>query len=291
MDSSAQPPGLLRHREAELNGVRLHWVEAGDGPLVLLLHGFPDFWYTWRRQLPAIAAGGFRAVAPDLRGYGLSGRPRGLGAYRMDVLAADVAALVGHLGAERASVVGHDWGGAIAWNLPRYEPGLVERLVILNSPHPRAFAREIRTADQLRRSWYIFFFQLPLVPEALLGARGHALLERPFRRLLRKGALTAEDLALYREAWARPGALTAMLDYYRAAFRRRPPRRPSRIETPALLVWGERDPFLGPRLTEGLERWVPDLRVERIPAAGHWVHLEEPERVNRLILDFLGERR
>ena len=278
-----------------MNGVRLHWVESGSGPLVVLLHGFPDCWLTWRRQMPALAAAGFRVVAPDLRGYNLSGKPRGVAAYRVEALATDVAELVGRLGASRASVVGHDWGGAVAWNLPRYFPDLVERLVVLNSPHPAAFQRELLTLAQLRRSWYVFLFQLPWLPEALLRSRRAGFVKRLLRDdPVRPGAFTREEIEQLREAILVPGALTAALNYYRAAFRPgvaalRP--RPGRIGCPTLVVWGERDRYLGPALLDGLDRWVADLTVVRIPDASHWVHADAPERVNELLVAFLrGER-
>lgn len=279
------------HHEAEVNGVRLHWVEAGAGPVVLLLHGFPDFWLSWRRQIPALAEAGFRAVAPDLRGYNLSAKPRGVAAYHVEELAKDVAALASHLGAPRVSVVGHDWGGAVAWNLPRYYPDLVERLVVLNSPHPAAFRRELGTLSQLRRSWYVFFFQLPWLPEALLRASRAGFVKRVLRDdPVRPDAFTREEIERFREAILLPGALTSALNYYRAVFRPRTARlgfRSRRVGCPTLVVWGERDRYLGPGLLEGLDRWVTDLTVERIPEASHWVHADAPEQVNRLLVAFL----
>lgn len=285
---SAEP---WTHHEAELNGVRLHWVEAGAGPVVLLLHGFPDFWLSWRHQIPALAAAGFRAVAPDMRGYNLSGKPRGVAAYHVEELATDVAALASHLGASRVSVVGHDWGGAVAWSLPRYYPELVERLVVLNSPHPAAFRRELGTLSQLRRSWYVFFFQLPWLPEALLRANRAGFVKRVLRDdPVRPGAFTPEEIERHRQAILVPGALTAALNYYRAAFRPRTARlgvRSRRVGCPTLVVWGQRDRYLGPGLLEGLDRWVEDLAVERVPEASHWVHADAPDRVNQLLLSFL----
>ncbi|MEO6325305.1 MAG: alpha/beta fold hydrolase [Thermoanaerobaculia bacterium] len=277
----------MKHGEAFVNGVRLHYVEEGSGPLVVLLHGFPDFWFSWRSQLPALAAMGFRVVAPDMRGYGESDKPAGTAAYRMDVLTTDIAELVKHLGEKKASVVGHDWGGAVAWSLPRYHPQLVERLVILNSPHPRAFRRELATSQQLFRSWYMFFFQLPVIPEMAIQLANFSPLERALTKL--GGNLTPEELDQYRQAWKRPGALTAALNYYRAAFQLTAPRTPSRIETPTLLIWGEKDPALGVSLTEGLDKWVPNLKIEKLPNAGHWVHWDATATVNRLIGAFLSE--
>jgi epoxide hydrolase 4 len=257
-------------------------------PLVVLLHGFPDLPITWRKQIGLLAEAGFRVVAPTLRGYGSSPKPPGVASYRIDCLVGDVVDLVRAEGAKTAAaVIGHDWGGAIAWNVPRYAPGLAERIVILNSPHPLALRRDFRTLDQLRRSWYMFFFQLPLLPEALLRRDGYAGFSRLMARALRGDPDREALLSEYRAAWNEPGAMTAALNYYRAAFRSRPPRPPGKFDVPALLIWGEKDPHLGIHLTEGLDRWVSDIRIERIPKAGHWVHLDAPDRVNEAILRFL----
>ncbi|HEX2095298.1 MAG TPA: alpha/beta hydrolase [Longimicrobiaceae bacterium] len=275
------------HHEATVGGVRLHYVEAGTGPLVVLLHGFPEFWYEWRHQIPALAAAGFRVIAPDLRGYNTSDKPRGVGSYRVEALVEDVAGLVRHAGEERAHVAGHDWGGVVAWYLAMLRPGTLDRLVIVNAPHPARFGRELRMPDQMLRSAYAGFFQLPWLPEAVIRARDFALLERAFRNdPARPGAFTDEDIRRYKEALAHPGALTATLNYYRAAARHRPPRA-RRITAPTLLVWGEKDPHLVVRLAEGVEEWVPGIRVERLPGVGHWVPAEVPERLNRLMIDFL----
>jgi pimeloyl-ACP methyl ester carboxylesterase len=309
----------LTHREARLRGVPIHYVEAGAGPPVVLLHGFPEFWYCWRRQMEVLARAGFRAVAPDQRGYNRSGKPRDVAAYRVDELAADVAALIRHLGAERAAVAGHDWGGAVAWHLARHRPDILDRLVVLNAPHPEIYRRRVRSPAQLLRSWYVFFFQLPLLPELAFRAFDYALLERVLRREpVRPGAFDEEDVRRYREALDRPGALTAAVNWYRAAFRdgmlagggdrraRRDadgegsvrnaggdpgsgaepgPRDP--VQVPSLVIWGMRDRYLGPELLEGLDRWVEHLRVERIPDASHWVLADAPERVGELMRDFL----
>ena len=279
----------LTHREAVVNGVRLHYVEAGDGPPVLLLHGFPQFWYCWRHQIPALASAGFRALAPDLRGYNLSEKPPAVSDYRIEKLVDDVAGLIRHAGLDRAIIIGHDWGGAVAWAVAMRCPELVKRLVVINAPHPAAFTRELRTAVQLRRSWYIFFFQLPWLPESLVRRGNFAGLEQTFRHdPVRPGTFTEEDIRLYKEALARPGALTAMLNWYRALGRRGLRSKDVRpVTAPTLLVWGERDRYLGPRLSEGIEQWVPNLRVERLPDASHWVPEEWPQRVNRLLIEFL----
>jgi pimeloyl-ACP methyl ester carboxylesterase len=288
---SRNTPAGWAHREAGVNGVRLHYVEAGAGPLVILLHGFPEFWYSWRQQIGPLVAAGFHVLAPDLRGYNLSDKPHGVNAYRVEALTADVAGLIRHSGEQSGIVIGHDWGGVLAWHLPLHYPEMVQKRVILNAPHPAALRRELhRSFDQLLRSWYIFFFQLPLLPEALMRAGDFALLRRMLtRQPVRPGAFTADDLARYQQALAQPGALTAAINWYRAAFRRPPHPHTDDVscDVPTLVIWGERDAYLGSRLTEGLERWAPNLRVERIPDASHWVQNDAPERVNELIIEFL----
>lgn len=285
------PPDGWQHHTAEVNGVRLHYVAAGSGPLVVLLHGFPEFWYAWRHQIPALASGGFRVIAPDLRGYNESSRPQGVRSYRMQELVADLAALIHHAGAGSATLIGHDWGGAIAWEAAARHPELVGRLVVLNAPHPAAFARELRRGRQFLRSLYIFFFQIPRLPEWLLRWGEFALLERILQRdPVREGVFTRAELAHYKIAWGKPGALAAMINYYRAAVRALAgggAASSARVQAPTLLIWGEQDRYLGLCLSEDLERWVPDLRVERIPEASHWVMADAPGRVNELILGFL----
>jgi len=288
--------GELTHHEAIVNGVRLHYVQAGQGPLVVLLHGFPEFWYGWRLQIPALAAAGYRVIAPDMRGYNLSEKPPTVADYRMEALTADVAALIQHAGEENAVVVGHDWGGAVAWETAIRLPQVVRRLVVLNAPHPAAMLRELRTVEQLRRSWYMFFFQLPWLPEALARLGDYSALEAVFRRdPTRAGAYSDEDIRLYRQAVARPGALTGGINYYRALFRQAPAealrgmRALPTITVPTLLIWGMRDRYLGPRLLNGLDQWVANLRVERLPDASHWVMADEPQRVNDLLLRFLRD--
>ncbi|MFL5360855.1 MAG: alpha/beta fold hydrolase [Myxococcales bacterium] len=279
----------VMHRRVDLgNGIALHCAEAGTGPLVILLHGFPEHWASWRYQMPALVEAGFRAVAPDLRGYGESDKPRGLDAYRIDVLAEDVALLVTALGADRAAVVGHDWGGALAWYAARWHPERVSRLVVLDCPHPSRMARALRTFRQWRRSWYALLFQIPAVPEALLRANDFALLRRIFRvDPARNGAYSAEDIDAVVRAAAAPGALTAMIDYYRASLRRRPHKKWLPIASPTQIIWGERDRYLSPDLAAADLKWVPDQRVLHIPGASHWVQADAPERVNETLIEFL----
>ena len=271
------------HTERLVNGVRLHCVEAGpeNGPPVLLLHGFPDFWHGWERQIGPLARAGFRVVAPDLRGYNLSEKPQGVAAYHIDTLVADVAGLVHDLGHERAHIVGHDWGGVIAWAVAISRPGVVDRLVILNAPHPGAFGREMRRTEQKKRSWYVGFFQLPWLPERLLVPFGRQALAGA-----RPGSYSAEDLRHYQTAWTQPGAPTAMLNYYRALIRFGNVRG-RHVAAPTLLLWGEKDMALVPELAQGLEKWVPNLKTVRFPRATHWVLRDEALRVTQELLEFL----
>jgi pimeloyl-ACP methyl ester carboxylesterase len=278
-------------RYAVVNGIRLHYVEAGTGPAIVLLHGFPEFWYSWRHQLPALSAAGFRAIALDLRGYNESEKPLGIRSYDIEALTDDVLGIIRAEGGGRCAVVGHDWGGAIAWHLAMHHPQWVEKLIVLNAPHPYSFFRALKTLAQLRKSWYMLFFQLPRLPEMLLRAGDCAWLSHVLRTdPVRRDAFTEADIARYKEALAKPGAATAAIHYYRALFRRNPfalPRQIRPIEAPTLLIWGEYDRYLGLDLIQGLEPWVPNLRIAAIAEASHWVQLDAPERVNRLIIDFL----
>lgn len=284
-----------QHGFATPAGVRLHFVAAGPaaGRPVLLLHGFPEFWYGWRHQLPALAAAGFRAVAPDGRGYNRSGKPSRVADYAIERLVADVVGLARGFGG-RVHLVGHDWGGVVAWFVAMRHPGVIERLVILNAPHPAAYVRELRRSlAQPARSWYAAFFQLPWLPEALALAGECALLRRTLRRdLACPGTFGDRDVAEYVRAWSQPRAMTCAINYYRAAFRSLSVvrDRTARIECPTLLVWGMRDRYLVPALADGLERWVPQVRVERLPRASHWVQHDEPDAVNRLLIEFLTDR-
>lgn len=282
-----------KHLYGEVNGLRFHYVEAGTGPLVVLLHGFPEFWYSWRHQIPVLTQAGFRVIAPDLRGYNLTDKPQGVRNYRLELLVADVVGLIDHAGEERAVVVGHDWGGVIAWELARRSPRHIEKLAILNAPHPAAFQRELRNPAQWLRSSYALFFLLPWLPEWLVQAGDYALLKRTLRQTpVHPAAFSDEDIRHYQQALARPGARTATLNYYRAALRNLGAasrnRRP--IEAPTLLLWGLRDPYIGIGVTEGLSDWVPNLRVVQLAEASHWVQNDAPERVNELLLQFLHDR-
>jgi epoxide hydrolase 4 len=281
----------LAHRYADLGDVRLHYVEAGEGPLVLLLHGFPQFWYQWRHQIPALVEAGFRVVAPDMRGYNLSDKPPGVLAYRVELLARDVERLILACGEGTATVVGHDWGAIAAWIAAMRHPGRFERLAILNVPHPARSLDGLLSPMQLLRSSYMFFFQIPRLPEEVIRAGDFALLRSVFRSdPVQPEAFTAEDIERYVGAIARPGVLTASLNYYRALLRNPRETRAllQRVEAPVLVIWGEKDRFLSRRLAEPPRLWVPNLiRVKRLPDASHWVAEDCPLEVNTLLLDFL----
>jgi pimeloyl-ACP methyl ester carboxylesterase len=280
----------LREGYAEVGDVSLHYVEAGDGPLIVLLHGFPEFWFGWRLQIAPLAASGFRVVAPDLRGYNLSSRPDGVEAYTADQLADDIVGLVRERGAESALLVGHDWGGTVAWTMAMNHPEVVDRLAILNAAHPRRLQQGLHHPSQLRKSWYFFFFAIPGLPEEVVHARNWHF----FQHFLQDAhpPYTDEEIERYVEAWSQPGAATGMINYYRASVRQSPKQAEAQlraISAPTLVIWGEDDQYLGPDLAEPDRDDVPNLdRVERLAGASHWVHHDEAERVNQLLIDFFA---
>jgi pimeloyl-ACP methyl ester carboxylesterase len=280
----------VREGYAEVGDQRLHYVEAGEGPLIVLLHGFPEFWYGWRLQIQPLAAAGFRVVAPDTRGYNLSSRPDGVAAYEVGKLADDIRGLILERGAESALLVGHDWGGSIAWATAMNHPEVVDRLAILNAAHPRKLSEGLHHPGQLRKSWYFFFFAVPDLPEGVVHANDWHF----FRHFLHdaKPPYTAEEMDRYIEAWSQPGAATAMINYYRSSVRTSPKTAEAQIRpvaAPTLVIWGEQDRYLGPELAEPGHDDVPNLdRVERLADASHWVHHDEHERVTQLLTEFFA---
>jgi pimeloyl-ACP methyl ester carboxylesterase len=280
-----------QHKDIITNGIRMHYVTQGEGPLIVLLHGFPEFWYSWRLQIPFLAQLGYTVVAPDLRGYNDTDKPsRG---YDIPTLLRDIVGLIKALGFEKAIIVGHDWGGALAWSFAAKYPQLTERLIVLNAPHPAAMQRELKTWKQLRMSWYIFALQVPWLPEYFLG-RNHAafIAQMISQAAFQKAAFPAEVLDRYRKAMSKPGALHASISYYRSLFRHvfsiaGREQTNKQIIAPTLLIWGEQDIALNIGFTEGLEQWVPNILIKRIPDSGHWVQQEKPELVNQFLQDFL----
>jgi len=282
-------PSVDAHSERrDVGAVELHVVVAGpaDGPPVVLLHGFPDFWWGWRDQLAALADAGFRVLAPDLRGYNLSDRPGGVRSYHLDRLVGDVAGLAATTGRERVHLVGHDWGGVVAWHLALADPDRVDRLAALNAPHPSAFRGRLTDPRQLLRWWYAGAFQLPWLPERLSSLADHRL-ARVGMSVVGRGAFSAGELDRYAAAWDRPGAFTAMLHWYRAAARYRPEPPRERVTAPTLVAWGDRDPALVPRLAPDSLAHCADGRLERFPAAGHWPQRDAPAAVSDLLVEHL----
>lgn len=275
-----------------VNGLRLHAVQAGpaDGRLVILLHGFPEFWYGWRHQIGPLAAAGLRVVALDQRGYNLSDKPARVADYALELLAADVVGLLDALGCERAALVGHDWGAAVAWWVALRAPARVERLAILNVPHPVVMQRALRSNwQQLRRSWYVFAFQMPRIPELLLARKHWQPLTVSLRKSSRPGTFSDVELACYREAWSQPGAMRAMVDWYRAAVRVRPERLSDvRVRVPTQILWGAQDPFLGRELAEASSALCEHGRLEFFEQATHWVQHEEAAAVTGRLSEFLA---
>jgi len=305
--SPAARRDAIQHGFADVNGVRLHYASAGgqgaearSRKLILFLHGFPEFWYAWGGQLVEFGRD-FLAVAPDHRGYNLSSKPAEVESYGIARLVGDVCALVHHLGAKSCCLVGHDWGGAIAWATAIACPQVVEKLVIINAPHPGVFERELReNPAQQAASQYMLVFR-SAESEALLSANNFALMQASILSDgLAQGYFTEADREAYLEAWSQPGALTGGLNFYRAA-RIGPPSGESggpvhagwnfpslEVKAPTLVIWGEKDPYLLPGNLNGLDQYVRDLRIERVPDATHWVVHEKPALVNSLIRDFVG---
>ena len=279
-------------REVAANGLTFEVAEAGEGDhLALCLHGFPELNFSWRYQLPLLAELGYRVWAPNQRGYGGSSRPEGVEQYSADRIVADAAALFDASGATKLTLVAHDWGGAIAWMFAINVARPVDRLVVMNLPHPICFAEALKHWPQRRRSWYMAAFQLPWLPEAALTARDAAAVRRAFRGMaVDKSRFPDEVLDVYAAAAQRPGAAAAMINWYRAAARHRERMALSnggRVEVPTLIVWGEEDSALGLETLNGTERFVSDLTIRRLPGVSHWVQQEAPEAVNAILAEWL----
>jgi len=281
--------GSWKHEYITTNRVKLHYVTQGEGPLMLMLHGFPEFWYSWRHQIREFA-NEYKVVAVDLRGYNDSDKPEDPSTYVIDEFVKDVKGIIHGLGYDSCILVGHDWGGAIAWTFAYEHPEMLEKLIVLNLPHPAKFAAGLLTPQQLLRSWYIFFFQLPWLPELLLQSSDYQFIETAFTRMaVNKNAFTQADLEAYKDAAAKRGALTAMLNYYRNAFSTTLLKRDwSVLLIPTLMIWGEQDTALGKELTYGTEVYVKNLQIKYIPQASHWVQQDQPELVNQYIHSFLN---
>jgi pimeloyl-ACP methyl ester carboxylesterase len=287
----------MRHEYAQLDGIRLHYAECGSGDdLVILLHGFPECWYSWRHQLPVLGDR-YHAVAPDMRGYNLSDKPLGIHSYRIGWLVNDIVGLIKHFDKGKAAIVAHDWGAAVAWALAQRHPELVSKLVAMQVPPPAAWRANF-SFRQLRHSWYMFFFQLPRLPEWWASANDFARVEKMFKETsFRRVAFTDQDIAVYKEALRQPGALTGGLNYYRAnvfksLFRggaETPKETDGRIRVPTLFIYGEQDVAVLRETVRDIRKFVDaPYRELRIPDSGHWVQNEAIEEVNQALLDFLA---
>jgi epoxide hydrolase 4 len=279
-----------KHNSIKTNGINLHYVSQGQGKLMLMLHGFPEFWYSWRYQIAEFSPD-YHVVAIDLRGYNDSDKPQALSAYKMSELVADVKGVINGLGYEDCILVAHDWGGAIAWNFAYDYPEMVEKLIVMNFPHPTKFMAGLKTWSQLQKSWYIFWFQLPWLPELMFQTNNYQAIASVFMDMaINKSAFTPENLSAYQNAAAKPGALTAMINYYRANFNislGNIARNYGILNLPTLMIWGEEDTALGKELTYGTDACVSDLELKYIHNCSHWVQQEQPELVNQYMRDFL----
>jgi pimeloyl-ACP methyl ester carboxylesterase len=256
-------------------------------PVVLLLHGFPEFWYGWHRQMEPLASAGFRVIVPDQRGYNLSSKPGGVRSYAIAELVSDVIAIADQLNQPQIFLGGHDWGAAVAWNTALVHPERIAKLAILNVPHPSVMRRFLATnPGQMRRSWYILAFQIPFLPEALLSARNFRIGVSALERSSAPGTFSSEDFAQYRGAWSQKGALAAMIHWYRAALRFPPHIADPTVKVPTRILWGQRDRFLLAEMAEHSARHCMDARLSLFPNASHWLQHEEPLRVSELLIDF-----
>lgn len=281
----------MQSKFLSVNGIKLHYVEQGSGELVILLHGFPEFWYGWKNQLSVLSKK-YRVVAPDMRGYNLSDKPEGVSKYNIDILAKDIAQLISALGEKQAIVVGHDWGAAVAWAVAGLHPDVVKKLAILNVPHPAKMQQAFMKFNwaQWRKSWYIFFFQLPFLPELMVGSKD--FFPKTFDGMcVRKNVFSEEDFKKYREAYQQPGMIKAAINYYRAAFRSvAAPVVLGKIKAPVLMLWGEQDKALGKELTYNTDRFCEgSFEIQYDPTSGHFIQHENPQWVNENLLEFFAK--
>jgi pimeloyl-ACP methyl ester carboxylesterase len=273
-----------------VNGTELHVVERGSRsqPVIIFLHGFPEFWYGWHHQLDYFAAKGYRVLAPDQRGYNLSSKPTSVKDYRVSELVKDIAALIEATGEKQVYLVGHDWGAAVAWAMAYQYPQLITRLVIINVPHPKVFFNTLMSdVGQMMRSWYIGFFQIPRLPEKIIGLTQYQMLQNSMEKSAYPG--TQADLQRYRQAWQQKNALRSMINWYRAAIRYRNPAATftHKIDIPTLILWGEKDKFLKKKMAKQSLQYCRNGKLYYIPDATHWVHHEKSTLVNELIEEFI----
>jgi len=282
----------LRERFVETNGIKLHVMEAGpaDGPMLLFLHGFPEFWYAWRKQLSYFAKKGYLVVAPDQRGYNLSDKPQEITAYKIDELAKDIVGLIDAYQRERIFLVGHDWGASVSWWVALKYPERIAKLVIMNVPHPKVMAKTLFTNPrQMQKSWYIFYFQLPGAVEKFASANSYAWPVNLLAATSRPGAFQPEELEEYRKAYMQPGAFSAMVNWYRAMIQtQQEPPKSFDATMPMILVWGMKDVALLSEMADESMAFCKQGRLVTFPDASHWIQHEEADRVNALIAEFIG---
>ncbi len=282
----------MENRIIRTNGIGMNVMVAGDpkGKPVILLHGFPEFWYGWRAQIQPLVDAGFYVWIPDQRGYNLTDKPSDLSDYQINELVLDIVGLLRATGHEKVNIVGHDWGAMVAWWLALLHPEYIQKLVIMNVPHPKIFDQTLRRDPrQLIKSLYAGFFQLPFLPETLFTALNSGIMLRYLKFNSRKGSFSDDDLKKYQEAWSQKGALTAMLNWYRAYVRQSPPPPDDwRIKPPTLMIWGKHDTYLSHRMAQPSIELCDDGRLEILNDATHWVQHDQPDTVNRLLLEFLG---
>lgn len=292
---------MVQHKYAEVNGIKLHYAFDGQGELIMFLHGFPEYWEMWKAQLQEFAKDHL-AVAPDMRGYNLSSVPQDVKQYKQKILVEDIRQLAEHLGKKRIILVAHDWGGGVAWSFAILFPEYLERLIIINSPHPATFERELRNnPNQRKASSYMLFFRSSKAEVALSENNYSLLLNLAFGDLIKNGVLNEDDIKGYINAWSKPGALTGGLNYYRATNVEALEnlegalKKPfigdliPKINVPTLVIWGEKDTALLTGCLDGLEKYVPGVELKRIPDATHWVVREKPDLVNRYIKEFISK--
>jgi epoxide hydrolase 4 len=284
----------LEHSYIETNEVKLHVVQAGPGSgvPVMLLHGFPEFWYGWRKQIPALVEAGCRVIVPDQRGYNLSDKPKGVKNYSVNILVRDIVGLIDALGYEKVNLAGHDWGGIVAWTLADQYPERLHRLSVFNAPHPAVMRRTLsRDPDQMRRSWYAMFFQLPWIPEAAIKWNDWQAAVRSLRGSSTHNSFSDEDILEYKQAWSQPGAMTSMLNWYRAAARYSlQTSNDTRIKVPTLMMWGMKDFALSHRLARPSMDYVDEGNLILFPDATHWIQHDAAEEVNHYLVDFLLDK-
>ena len=281
----------LEHSYINTNGIRLRVVQAGpkSGIPVILLHGFPEFWYGWRKQIPALVNAGCRVIVPDQRGYNLSDKPKDKKDYDVFTLVDDVLGLIKALDYEKVNLVGHDWGAVVAWTLAVTHPEKLHKLTVMNVPHPAVMQKFLRRDfEQMRRSWYVGFFQLPWLPEKIFTANNFRRLARAVQGSAKKNSYTDADMEKYKEAWSQPDALTSMLNWYRAIVQH-PPQLPEdvRVKVRTLMMWGMKDFALSHRMARPSMDYCDEGNLILFPEATHWVHLDAADEVNHYLIDFL----